>query len=208
MERYVDMAYQRDGEEPTRWSFCSLGEEKDGGPACLTNGTFYPAADFRLHSRSPLPFPSYLCMSRNHFNLEWLGERRLKNAVMVLEWVPQVANVSALPPKASELTAEQEERLQNSLSLLDVSDRGRYGLRELREALRSAEDLQLTDAELEPLLDFGGELSYEQVALHFAHRALPTACPLLIANCSFLAPHSAPLPAHCSLLCSLLFKPL
>lgn len=104
----------------------------------------------------------YAAAQRNHFNLDWLGERRLKNAVMVLEWVPDLSEVCSLPPKASELTAEQEARLSNSLSLLDMSDRGSYGLRELREALRSSEDLQLTDAELTPLLHSGGDLTYQQ----------------------------------------------
>ena len=109
MERYVDMAYQRDGEEPKRWAFCSLAEKTDATaaglrarsplpgeratchgrcPRRLPEGSFYPASEFRLHSRRPLPFPPYLAVSRNHFNLEWVGERRLKNAVMVLEWVP------------------------------------------------------------------------------------------------------------------------
>ena len=58
MERYVDMAYQRDGEEPQRWAFCTLGQQKDGVPTCLADGTFYPASDFHLHSRSPLPMQS------------------------------------------------------------------------------------------------------------------------------------------------------
>ena len=79
MERYVDASYQRDGEEPRRWAFVDLAPSKEGGaPAVLTGGAFYPAASFRLHSRSALPFPSYLQVSRNHFNLDWVGERRLK----------------------------------------------------------------------------------------------------------------------------------
>eukprot|EP00966_Prymnesium_polylepis_P218258 5051747-Prymnesium_polylepis.1 len=88
MERYIDMAYLRDGEEPQRWAFCTLGENRvdeddpEAAPrlAPLSEGTFYEASAFRLHSRAPLPFPPYLHMSRNHFNLEWTGERRLKNA--------------------------------------------------------------------------------------------------------------------------------
>ena len=87
MERYQDIAYQRDGEEPLRWAFGILGAFKGakGLPAPLANGTFYPASQFRLPSRSPLSFPESLCVSRNHFNLDWTGDRRLKNAVMVLE---------------------------------------------------------------------------------------------------------------------------
>ena len=48
MERYVDMAYQRDGEEARRWAFNSL---KDG---LAHNPQFYPASEFRLY-RCPQP---------------------------------------------------------------------------------------------------------------------------------------------------------
>ena len=54
----------------------------------MTSGAFYPAADFRLHGRAPLPFAPSLALSRNHFNLQWVGDRRLKNSIVVLEWVP------------------------------------------------------------------------------------------------------------------------
>ena len=39
------------------------------------------------------------------------GERRLKNAVMVLEWVPQAGQLSPLPTGASEMSAAQQVRL-------------------------------------------------------------------------------------------------
>eukprot|EP00966_Prymnesium_polylepis_P107476 2487831-Prymnesium_polylepis.1 len=59
MERFVDLAYQRDGEEPNRWAFCALAESKGHPlrPSPLAEGTFYPASDFRLSSRSPLTLP-------------------------------------------------------------------------------------------------------------------------------------------------------
>ena len=63
--------------QATRWAFCTLGEtrepEEGGGDAQLAplaDGSFYPASSFRLHGRAPLPFPAYLHVSRNHFNLE------------------------------------------------------------------------------------------------------------------------------------------
>ena len=131
MERYVDMAYQRDGEEPRRWAFCTLGQQPNTDTAdaaddatdstaaaraskapcwalpLFGDGTFYPASEFRLHSRAPLPFPPSLAISRNHFNLDWMGERRLKNAVMVLEWVPCVAQLRRASPLARALSSEQ-----------------------------------------------------------------------------------------------------
>ena len=57
---------------------------------------------FRLNRRKPLRMPTReanagahhgayrtedLFMSSNYFNLKWSGERRLRNIVLVLEWV-------------------------------------------------------------------------------------------------------------------------
>ena len=122
MERYVDMAYLREGEEPVRWAFSSLGQTSGtaGKPTPFAEGTFYPASEFRLNARSPLPFPSYLSVSKNSFNLEWVGERRLKNSIMVLEWCPSVAALATLPPRVAVLTDAQSERLKKALMLLDV----------------------------------------------------------------------------------------
>ena len=85
-----------------------------------------------------------------------MGERRLKNAVMVLEWVPDTTQLRTLPSATGALSAAQEERLRRALSLLDLRSRGgtdtsmRFGPHELREALQSAEDLMLTDADCQP----------------------------------------------------------
>ena len=47
MEKYVDVAYSRDGEAPTPWLFDELRQQQ--GPS-----TFYPASSFKLHRRKPL----------------------------------------------------------------------------------------------------------------------------------------------------------
>ena len=116
------MAYQRDGEEPRRWAFCSLAQAEGLArtPAPFADGTFYRAKQFRLAARSALPLPDYLCVSRNHFDLEWTGERRLKNAVMVLEWIPDTSRLRTLPSKTGALSPAQEARLRKALSLLDL----------------------------------------------------------------------------------------
>jgi hypothetical protein len=101
-------------------------------------------------------------MSRNHFNLEWVGERRLKNAVMVLEWVPSVSQLAPLPTRNDSMSDAQKARLQSALRLLDLDCSGSFDRAELREVLRSAEDLQLSEAELDDLLaEHGEELSYD-----------------------------------------------
>ncbi|KOO21586.1 nxn protein [Chrysochromulina tobinii] len=148
IERYVDMAYQREDEEPMRWAFSALGRKSGPShkPTPFAEGIFYPASQFRLNSRSPLPFPPYLGVSRNSFNLEWHGERRLKNSIMVLEWCPSVSEVAAMPPRVAVLTATQSERLKKSLELLDIDQSGDFSRTELIDMLHSADDYERKEA--------------------------------------------------------------
>jgi len=148
MERYADLAYQRDGEEPRRWPFHALESPTE----LFEAGAFYPASDFRLYSRSSLPFPQYLHMSRNYFDLNWVGERRLKNVVCALDWVPSARALAPAPPRAAELSTAQATKLRNALRLLDTDGTGVFEASEVCEALRSAEDITLTEPELQELL--------------------------------------------------------
>ena len=97
-----------------------------------------------LPLRSPLPLPPSLCVSRNHFNLEWIGERRIKNAVMVLEWIPSVSKLRPLPC-VTRMSEPQQARLLSALQLRDFDSTG-FVRDNLREALRSAEDLEQINA--------------------------------------------------------------
>ena len=87
MEKYVDVAYTRDDEAPEPWLFDDLRAPR--GPA-----GFYPASQFKLHRRKPLRLCTRaggeedLHVSSNYFNPAWGGERRLRNVVMLMEWVP------------------------------------------------------------------------------------------------------------------------
>ena len=166
MERYVDVAYQRDNEEPQRWAFCMLGEHAESQQeAPFASGVFYPASNFRLHGRSPLPFPPCLSVSRNHFNLDWVGERRLKNAVCVLEWVPSVAQLRRTPSLQPQLSTEQSGRVDDALKLLNLRGDWRYGRREIAQLMRAAEHEAVDDAAVDQLLDGAHEesLSFDEM---------------------------------------------
>lgn len=44
-----------------------------------------------IRANEVLQFPEFLLISRNHFHLEWMMRRtmrRLKNVVVVMEWLP------------------------------------------------------------------------------------------------------------------------
>jgi Ca2+-binding EF-hand superfamily protein len=145
MERYVDMAYQRDGEEIKTWAFCTLG---GGGET----PQFYPADRFKLYGRNALPFSQDLDISINHYDPKWVGDRRLKNAYVVLELIPELAKLCPRIPKATALSEGSNARLQKALALLDVDNSGSFEIPELIEVLKSAEDIDLTEAELDELL--------------------------------------------------------
>jgi len=145
MERYVDMAYQRDGEEIKTWAFCTLG----GG---LETPQFYPANSFSLYGRNSLPFSQDLDISINHYDPKWVGDRRLKNAYVVLELIPDLVKLCPRISQATALSDASNARLQKALALLDVDNSGSFEIPELIEVLKSAEDIDLTEAELDELL--------------------------------------------------------
>eukprot|EP00966_Prymnesium_polylepis_P201225 4662364-Prymnesium_polylepis.1 len=134
LERYVDLAYARDSEEPNRWPFLRLRDAQDN----FRTATFYPAAKFHLPGRAPLPFPPSLSISRNHFDLEWQGDRRLKNTTMVLEWVPSTSQLGVRA--AASATPNQFQRLQQCCALLDPEGTGRFGPRQVEVMLAAAGD--------------------------------------------------------------------
>ena len=60
-ERYVDASYGRDNEEPNPWAVAALGD----ATTLMDEGRCYPTAEFKLHGREAIPFPSYCYFSRN-----------------------------------------------------------------------------------------------------------------------------------------------
>jgi hypothetical protein len=109
IEKYVDMQYSRDMEEPLNWNFdtvfgAKMIPETSGANLNPEVNPFYQLADFRLIKRNPLEVPDYLALSVNYFNPKWTGERRLKNVVCVLEYMPFAEEaLKQQPPTLDEL---------------------------------------------------------------------------------------------------------
>ncbi len=82
---------------------------------------FYPLSQFKLFKRSPLPFPDYTYCSSNYFNPLWSGARRIKNVVMILDWVPDPAAVSLISKSYEPLSTQAEAALNTAISLFDTS---------------------------------------------------------------------------------------
>ena len=91
------MSYARHSEQPVSWHLSCLGRGLDDQSDAKQ--PFYPASQFALPGRPSINFPSHVGISTNHFNPKLTGDRRLKNAVMAIEWVPnsESAAVPILP---------------------------------------------------------------------------------------------------------------
>jgi hypothetical protein len=83
-------AFTRDDEQPNPWLSSLLGAL----PNVSASGEdpFYPLHQFRVRAAQPqLPFPPNLLISDNCFRPRWIGvgDRRLKNVSLIVEWVPE-----------------------------------------------------------------------------------------------------------------------
>eukprot|EP00744_Colponema_vietnamica_P003943 GILI01005967.1.p1 GENE.GILI01005967.1~~GILI01005967.1.p1 ORF type:complete len:834 (-),score=335.55 GILI01005967.1:93-2594(-) len=101
-------------EEPIPWSFNDVifGRHVPLDQADKVDEEktpFYKLNDFKLYKRNPISIPPFLGVSANYFNPRWSGERRLKNVVAVLEYVPAQENLSVLSHEASISGIRSEE---------------------------------------------------------------------------------------------------
>jgi len=162
VEKFVDREYTRSDEAARAWHVSALLE----GPQALAGGAavegghpFFPLADFKMRYGEPLKFPSFVAASRNYFNPNWSGLRRLKNVVVVLEYAP---DAHALQPKSPEETLQDavlddprsEAALAKALALLASSSAAvdlRLSRAELKAAVRAATDVELGDMQLDGL---------------------------------------------------------
>jgi len=75
------------------WPFSAL--------ANMSSKVFYPASEFTVYGAGrirpkPLSFPPFLMFSPNYYKPSWSNSsthRRLKNVIMVMEWIPDTAKL-------------------------------------------------------------------------------------------------------------------
>ncbi|GBG26808.1 Hypothetical Protein FCC1311_030302 [Hondaea fermentalgiana] len=80
--------FSRDDEQANPWDVAHLNAKPSG---VIGDEPFYRFADFRVRESQPqLDYPDNLLLSDNWFRPRWigLGDRRLKNVMVVLEWSP------------------------------------------------------------------------------------------------------------------------
>lgn len=103
---------------------------------------FFPCSSFAVHrslSKSPAPiiFPPEMLYSHNYFHPQWSlsSHRRVKNVIVVMEWIPDPARVR-LSERGRALLPEQEGRLKKAFDRFDVDGVGSIGKPEVQELLR------------------------------------------------------------------------
>ena len=155
--------YATDSQEQLPWPVEQLGSVK-----ARSQRPFYPLSDFRvfasLSASSQLAFPPYLYLSANYYNPAWWREpRRLKNIIMMMEWVPNAPDGERVPHAAPSeppppLSAEQLQNLRAAFNMIDKD-----GSRLISED----EFNDLLTAVGERVGEASGGLSREQVARLF-----------------------------------------
>jgi hypothetical protein len=108
---------------------------------------FYPAKEFKLFARQPIALPDYMQMSNNYFDKRWSGHRRVKNVVVVMDWVPNrdAATRRTQPHACAPPTGA--DALLRTLSLLEHTPKS------------SKRSPALTRAAIQMLIDCNFELS-------------------------------------------------
>lgn len=98
----------------------------------LPSGTvnaFHPLSSFGVHVKlsqkvKTIPFPSYAYFTHNHYNPGWSlnTHRRLKNIIIMLEWVP--GRTSMLPPPSAP-DRDHQVMLRRAVDMFDARSSGR-----------------------------------------------------------------------------------
>eukprot|EP00927_Polykrikos_kofoidii_P035876 TRINITY_DN30381_c0_g2_i1.p1 TRINITY_DN30381_c0_g2~~TRINITY_DN30381_c0_g2_i1.p1 ORF type:complete len:3775 (-),score=772.57 TRINITY_DN30381_c0_g2_i1:67-10008(-) len=118
IEKFVDLMHCRDDEEPESWNLNTLAEETKAKQ-------FYGARQFRLWKRKPLSsLAPESSLSRNWFNPQWSGFRRVKNVFVQMEWTPSAAQaMRSLEPLHLDDSEEKEmhQKLRSVWALLTRS---------------------------------------------------------------------------------------
>jgi len=154
IEKFVEREYSRTGETPRPWPIQLLASEPDKAAKEADDGVdypFFPLSQFSMHHQEPIAFPSFMYYSRNYFNPQWHGLRRVKNVVMVLEWTPNLSKVHGLSSAENQafhpIDETAKKALDKAYELLSART-GQLTPEDLAVAVEAAIDIKMTPVEL------------------------------------------------------------
>ena len=157
VEKFVDREYSRSKETPEPWPVSLLADAPS-----LKNHPFYSLSTFKLRHQDRLSYPSFVMASSNYFNREWVGLRRLKNVVMILEWVPSLKRVkpfiqdadAACDPKLSE---SQQQNLEKAYQLLSFFGGSSLATKDIANAVEMSTFKDMTKEQVASLMSQYGK---------------------------------------------------
>ena len=180
VEKFVDREYSRTKEAPSHWPVSVLGDPKTNARSTAQESDalhpFYDLSTFHLRHQNSMEFPEYVMASTNYFNRSWTGLRRLKNVVMLLEWVPSVANVrqKLLNPteiealrKVVNVSEEEVEVLRKAFTLLSFEGRVHLTAADLRNAIEMASFSSVSNTQLDEILKTFGSRTGGSACVEF-----------------------------------------
>ena len=154
-EVFMKKKYSTKKQTHALWDFLQL----QYGPDKIR--AFYQASQFCIYKDSlfynsgkPIHFPSYMMLSENYFHRVWTltAHRRLKNIIVIMEWIPNSADLEVMAAtdlpgdEVTILTSEQEMSMRRSFEMFNHGKSGALSPAELREVLRAL-DVNVSDEE-------------------------------------------------------------
>ena len=128
-EKVEEKNFSREGESVSQWKLNALYDpfipEKGGESG---SNPFYPLRTFSVFSGilqkqvDPLNFPNCMLLSSNYFRSQWRlsSVKRLKNVIVVLEYVPESKTPTPRPSAAPAWLADPLALLDEALLVLDL----------------------------------------------------------------------------------------
>mmetsp|Transcript_40777 Transcript_40777/g.66312 ORF Transcript_40777/g.66312 Transcript_40777/m.66312 type:complete len:735 (+) Transcript_40777:302-2506(+) len=85
------------------------------------------------------------------------GERRIKNIIMTMEWVPKPSEVKEYPPRDIKIPPKWRDAFDTAFRMFDQDNSGTMEVSEVAKMIRAATDAQPTEEELKGIMvEFGG----------------------------------------------------
>ena len=153
-EECAKQPYFRPQERPSSWRLASLAEDLSAGTQGFSGCSEFVAYTRRVKNSAPVSFPPYTLQSRGYYTNTGKCQR-LKNVIIVMEWVPDYEKLAVVEPQAEavELTEIQLALLREAFDMFDVNSDGGIGVRELKPLL-DAIDYHLDKKGMEEMIEF------------------------------------------------------
>ena len=116
------------------------------------DNVIYKGSEFNIWNKPPVAFDQSIYISKNYYDKGWslVGERRIKNVCIILEWIPDMRLVRKVGGDrrrssrqrnagigAQRLTPQQRNKLRSAFEALDVDGSGKIGADEIGGLLRA-----------------------------------------------------------------------